>query len=353
MASVRKILERNPVRASAPCRVDSGGTWDIKAMALPMAPAEPVTVNMALTLRTTVDLSPWDDGWIRISSAGFRSRTFKADRLSFTPPFGLFLAAASCFGYHGMEIRIRSRSPVKSALGGSSTALVALVRALCGVRAMLDGKKFARPDILHLSYHLEDAVAGGNCGLQDQAAAVYGGVHQWLWHYGHRTRFYKRIPLLDRAGRKELSERFLLAYTGKSHVSVRTNRKWVREFLSGQGRKEWLQSNRIVHRLGDAILKRDWESAAARLREETDLRRRLTPEAFIPLTERLVDLAEKTGCGARFAGAGAGGCVWALGKRRAVFRLRKAWEETLAPVKNARIIPCAIDAKGVQLCRPS
>ncbi|MBW1764527.1 MAG: galactokinase, partial [Deltaproteobacteria bacterium] len=50
--SAREILEKKPVEAGAPCRIDSGGTWDIKAMALPLEGIEPVTVNMALSLRT-------------------------------------------------------------------------------------------------------------------------------------------------------------------------------------------------------------------------------------------------------------------------------------------------------------
>ena len=31
MATLEKILEKQPIDASAPCRIDSGGTWDIKA----------------------------------------------------------------------------------------------------------------------------------------------------------------------------------------------------------------------------------------------------------------------------------------------------------------------------------
>ncbi|MBW2285838.1 MAG: galactokinase, partial [Deltaproteobacteria bacterium] len=47
MASIRKLLEKETISASAPSRVDSGGTWDIKGMALPLEGIGPVTVNIA------------------------------------------------------------------------------------------------------------------------------------------------------------------------------------------------------------------------------------------------------------------------------------------------------------------
>ena len=45
------------------------------------------------------------------------------------------------------------------------------------------------------------------------------------------------------------------------------------------------------------------------LKEEMSIRREITPDALIPITGKLIDQAEKTGCGARFAGAGAGGSL--------------------------------------------
>ena len=129
--SVKKILEETPVSASAPCRVDSGGTWDIKTMALPFENYHPITVNMALNLRTTVHLNPFREGRIEVISGGF-SKAVQCNykNISLKGPFAIFFAALEFFGFHGMSIHIKSDSPVKSALGGSSTALVALIKAL-------------------------------------------------------------------------------------------------------------------------------------------------------------------------------------------------------------------------------
>jgi len=348
-SSLKTLLKEQPVEASAPCRIDSGGTWDIKAMALPLEGIEPTTVNIALNLRTFVALSPYKDNWVKISSAGFRrSEVFHKDRVPFDSAFGLFFAAVSYFGFHGVAVHISSQSPVKSALGGSSTALVALIKALAKAAVLLGSNRLSKREILHLGYHLEDGISGGHCGLQDQAAAVYGGVNQWIWHYGNRANPFERVPLLDQKDHKELSQHLLVAFSGNSHVSSRTNRNWIKEFLSGRTRAGWRKANEIVLHLALAIKEQNWNLAAGLLQEEMALRKRLTPEALIPVTEKLIKQAKREGCGARFAGAGAGGSLWALGEREDIKRLKKRWEDTLVAFKGARILDCEVDPAGVR-----
>jgi len=316
-------------------------------MALPLERIEPVTVNMALNLRTRVILSPFRDGWVEIKSQGFpRGEAHKKEDLPFTPPFGLFFAAVSYFGFHGLKVDISSDSPIKSALGGSSTALVALIKALSKLNRITGERTLKAGEILHLGYHLEDAVSGGNCGIQDQAAAVYGGVNRWTWSYGHRS-ILKREPLLDRDGVRDISNRIIVAYSGKSHVSLRINRSYIDNYLTGRTRPGWIKANDIVKGLAEAIKERDWKGAVRLLRDEMAIRREITPDALIPITERLIDQAEKTGCGARFAGAGAGGSVWALGEPDQIRRLQDTWKTTLSPVRGAAVLDCTIDPRGV------
>ena len=346
--SLRKALEDRSVEASAPCRIDSGGTWDIKALALPMARLQPATINIAVKLRTKVILSPFTDGRVRISSHGFlHEEEYPASRCRLDGPFGLFFAALAYFACHGLEVRIQAASPVKAALGGSSTALIALIKALSKATATEGRPGLTRTQILHLGYHLEDAVSEGKCGIQDQAAAVYGGVNHWTWHYESTRGLFRRRPLLDRSGRRDLSERLLLAYSGTSHVSSRMNQAWIRDFLSGKTRAGWIKVNEVVKKLGRLIENKAWKEAATLLREEMAVRREITPGALIPLTQRLIDLAEEAGCGARFTGAGAGGSVWALGEKERIDKLRNLWRDTLGPVKGACLLNCEVDSEGV------
>jgi D-glycero-alpha-D-manno-heptose-7-phosphate kinase len=329
--------------------VDAGGTWDIKAMALPLEGIEPVTLNIALSLRTRVTLSAFKEGWVRISSQGFRhDASYPLASVPLQPPFGLFFAAVSHFGFHGLDLRIQSDSPVKAALGGSSTALVALIKALSKLRSLLGQKPLSTRQILHLGYHLEDAVSLGACGIQDQAAAAYGGVNLWTWRFGKTGTPYRREILMDARRRREMSKCFLLAYSGRSHMSLRTNRSWLKDFLSGETRAGWIEANAVVKDLARAFKTGAWEKAARLLQKEMELRRTITPGALIPITRDLVAQAENLGCGARFAGAGAGGSVWALGDPERIERLRRRWETTLKPLKGACLLPCRIESVGVR-----
>ncbi len=72
------------------------------------------------------------------------------------------------------------------------------------------------------------------------------------------------------------------------------------------------------------------------------------PAMALPLTKELVRLAEHSGCGARFAGAGAGGSLWAIGKEKDIHQLRKLWESALAPVRSAKVLRCEVDPLGVR-----
>jgi len=59
-------------------------------------------------------------------------------------------------------------------------------------------------------------------------------------------------------------------------------------------------------------------------------------------------VAEETGCGARFAGAGACGSVWALGEKKRIQELKSIWKSTLAPIQGAGVLDCWVDARGVR-----
>jgi D-glycero-alpha-D-manno-heptose-7-phosphate kinase len=349
-ASVKKILEKNLIETSAPCRVDSGGTWDIKALAMPLEYITPVTLNIAISLRTRVRLSPFKDGHIKISSEGFiETETYDIKKAPpFNSAFGLFLATINHFGFHGLEASIHSDSPVKSALGGSSTALVALIKALSELQTRTGGRGMNKSKMLHLGYHLEDGINGGNCGMQDQAAAVYGGVNLWTWTYSNKNQPFSREELIKRQDAAGISKCITVAFSGKSHISARVNRSWVHDFLSGRTRSGWVEANEVVKHLAGAIKKKDWDSASRYLRDEMKIRRKITPDALIPLTSELIDCAEKIGCGARFTGAGAGGSLWAMGEPDKIKAIENDWGKILRKIKGAGILKCKVDPMGVK-----
>ncbi len=127
MQTIREILTQGTVEASAPCRIDMGGTLDLSTFYLPLHHLGPCTFNLALGMRTRVRLTPWRTGKLKISSRGFDSIEVDADKAPFAHPLGLMMAVATYYQADGVHIDIQSASPPRSALGGSPLAADAFI----------------------------------------------------------------------------------------------------------------------------------------------------------------------------------------------------------------------------------
>lgn len=336
--------------ASAPCRVDLGGTLDISTLHLPLRHYHPGTFNAALDLRTSVRITPCRAGWVRIASRGFDSAAFPADALPFVHPMGLLFAVAAYFNARGIEIAVTSQSPPRSGLGGSSVAAVALIAAL---DALITRRRSADPmsadDIARLAHAIESSVAGVPCGIQDQLAAAFGGVNEWTWT-GDGALGFKRTSLDTALGGPEAFSRHLLvAYCGVPHDSKDVNATWIRQFLNGESRAQWIEIIDCASHFVKAIRRHNISDAVAAMNRETDIRTTLTPEVLDPVGRQLVTAARRAGCGGRFTGAGGGGCIWALGAPSAIEHLRETWTTMLADHPPGRILDTAIEPLGVSV----
>ena len=349
--NLTKMLENEPVEASAPCRIDMGGTLDIPIFYYPLRHLKPCTFNIAIGLRTRVNLLPHTRGVVKISSSGFESAEFPMDSAPFRHPLGLMFATAAYFQAGGVHVEIESSSPVRSALGGSSSATVALVAAFLKLmsRNLDPAGAINRRQIAMLAYKIEETVAGVPCGIQDQLAATYGGVNVWYLRANPQQSLFQRKVVVKKSYYKKFGQHLLLAYCGIPHESKDINGLWVRQFLNGDHRGRWAEIIECTRNFVDAITKRNIELAVASLIRETAIRRELTPQVIDSVGEKLVDSAENHGCGARFTGAGGGGCLWALGDTENIDRLRKVWEETLSTTEAGRLLDLKIDSRGVSV----
>ena len=77
------------------------------------------------------------------------------------------------------------------------------------------------------------------------------------------------------------------------------------------------------------------------------LRTKMTPEVLDFIGKKLVNSAVANNCGARFTGAGGGGCIWAIGEKEYVAKLKIEWESILSERKEARLLDFNIDSKGL------
>jgi D-glycero-alpha-D-manno-heptose-7-phosphate kinase len=227
---------------------------------------------------------------------------------------------------------------------------VALVAALDAALVRVEGTSaLDRTRIALLAHALEESVAGVPCGTQDQLAAAFGGVNAWYWKADPGGRPFERTALLDSDALKPLSERLLVAYCGIPHESKDVNSRWVSQFLSGETRDRWQDIVKQVHRFQAALGRMDLPEAIDAMEREMTHRRQMTPDVLDDMGMRLATAAGTCGCGARIAGAGAGGCIWALGEPERISRLRPLWRDILGTRRGARLLDTAIDPAGVRI----
>jgi len=345
--SIRERLKDRHVEASAPCRIDMGGTLDLSTFYLPLRRYRPCTFNIALDMRTSVTLKPCRKGITRINSRGFESTAFPLSQAPYDHPLGLMFAIANYFNADGVEISIVSSSPPRSALGGSSSAAVALTAAFQTV--LSPGGVVATPveKTALLAHSLEGSVAGVPCGLQDHLAAAHGGVHAWYWGREHMDQAFQKVTIAEPYRFAEMESHILVAYCGAPHVSKDVNGQWVRQFIAGEHRQKWEEICTITQKFIDAMMDLNYKKAARCMNREVVLRREMTPEVFDEMGEQLRALAMENACGVRFTGAGGGGCVWALGAMEDIDRLRGIWENSLRQRRDARILDWHVDGRGV------
>ncbi|MFO7963485.1 MAG: galactokinase [Desulfobacterales bacterium] len=335
------------IEASAPCRIDLGGTLDISTFHYPLMRFNPCTFNIALDIRTRVAVSRYETGRVNITSRGFQSAEYPPGAAPFNHPLGLMFAISDYFQADGLRIDIISASPVKSALGGSSSAAVALAGALSRLRARRDEKPLSRRHIAELAHAIESVTAQAICGIQDHLAAAYGGVNAWYWRPGFDGAAFRKKTVIRKNRFSELERSILLAYCGEPHESLDVNGRWAKQFISGEYRDVWKEIIGCTHAFIDALAEKDVNTACRWMNRETDMRRRLTADVLNDTGEMLVETAKHHHCGARFTGAGGGGCVWALGEKTNIRRLRGHWEETLSGIEGACLLDTRIDSKGL------
>jgi len=349
LSNLKKNLEKKPVEVSAPCRIDMGGSLDIDTFSYPLRYLNPCTFNIALDLRTLVSLFPYKEGRIKVTSRGFKSADYSPDRAPFNHPLGLMFAIAAYFRAEGVHIVIDSSSPPRSALGGSSAAAVALVAAfLAASEKKAITWKFKKKVAL-LAHALEESVAGVPCGRQDQLAATFGGVNAWYWQTESAGSVFRKKTVVNRSYFNKFEKHLLLAYCGNPHESKNINGMWISQFLSGKYRRFWTEIVANTKKFIDAIGVKNYKKASAAMNKEIVIRKKMTPGVLDDMGEKLVDSAVKNNCGARFTGAGGGGCIWALGEIDDIDKLKVIWKESLATRKGACLLDVKIDSKGLEI----
>ncbi len=289
------------VTARAAARVDlAGGSLDLWPVGQILPGSS--TVNVAISLAATAECVPTGERGVQLASRDLL-QAYTWNPGDAPGPLALLERLCAAFGVTGgWRIQTWSDVPPGSGLGGSSAMSVAVALAL----ARVAGREVEPGALVALCRDLEAANLGIPTGVQDFWPAVLGGVLCIRYEPGGESVGPVPVPL------KELASRLVVAYTGESRLSARTNWALVKRFLDGdrdvRERLEGIAS--VARRLRERLEAGDLDACGELLGEEWSLRRGLAEGLSTPSMESLMRAAREAGAlGGKACGAGGGGCL--------------------------------------------
>ncbi len=297
-----------PTFASAPTRIDLvGGTLDIWPLNLFFD--EPVTLNMAISIRAMAKVTPRKDGVISLSSRDTGASVEFQNRSMIKHNHSLALLSRLVEHFvdddSGLSVTTFSEAPKGAGLAGSSALNVALSSAL----ARSSSRRISGRGLIDVAKDIEAALLGVPTGLQDYGAAVYGSVNAFHFPPGGMRR--EKIGGVG----KTLEKIILLFYSGQTRNSGINN--W--EIFTRIVEKE-KDTHRKFRKIADysqqalgALRSGDIDKFVKAVNGEWRVRSSLFPSISTPVIDKAITAGEEAGgIGARICGAGGGGCFFVI-----------------------------------------
>ena len=327
------------IRARAPLRIGiAGGGTDVEPYA---------SEHGGLVFNTTIDryayctLIPNDSDEMTVVSPNYGTVT---ERLELPMRYqgdaeDLVRAAVNHFNVtEGFKVFVRSDVPPGSGLGGSSTLMVAIVKAFAEWKKV----RMNKYELAALAFHLEREEIGLGGGKQDQYAAAFGGFN--MMYFTADGVDVRPLRLKDSII-KELQERCILCYTGKARESAAIIEEQVKELKNDVSKEEaYEESKRLAVSIGRALKLKDVDGAAALLNLAWEQKKKFTSKISNQRINELYTTAMDNGAlGGKVSGAGGGGFMFficAPGKREKVCKKLVA--------KGAEIMEFSFDPRGAR-----
>jgi len=334
-----KILQNQKIIAKAPTRVDLGGGIDHRVISLLCQNSNLMTFNIAIKLYTHVILESYKEGYIFVTSESIGEEEMDVNNLCFNNKFGLIAAIVSCFGVDGVKIKITTDYPKMSGLGGSGSLAIALISAF--VKLLNLEKIYSQKDIVWLAHSIEDSLFK-NTGIQDQAAAFYGGVNVWKWSYNHHQKIYKQVSI--RQSKINFEKNSMLVYSGCPHYLTQKGSKIIFSFFNKKEGINFVEKvNQNTKNFLSSLSLNKLDEAADCLNNEEVLRYNFL-KYKVPLSSiKVINIARKNKCGVKFVGGGGGGCLWILGNEKNLEKIKSE----ISRIKKITVLPFSIDYQGV------
>lgn len=298
---MQKIIVKSPTRVDL-----AGGTLDLWPLYLFINGA--VTVNVAIDIYTTAEITPHADATITLESADLnlkKSYSNLAAALADSDPKMILLQTQLRYWMpqKGFSLKTSSQSPVGGGLGGSSSLTISLMKAF----SLFCGRPFSDVNhMVHVAHNIEAEILNTPTGTQDYYPAASGGLN--VLHYDYDGIEQDVLPVAKSA----LAEKFMLVYTGKAHHSGLNNFEVMKDsVMKDPDTLQALRDLKVIAQETEAAVRGGhWDKLGTLFKREFEARVRLAPEFSSPEITQLAEVSLQNGAEAvKICGAGGGGCV--------------------------------------------
>ena len=201
------------------------------------------------------------------------------------------------------EVNIYSEAPAGASTGTSAAVSVALIG---GLDTLTPGRMTPHQVAL-TAQKVETELLGGQCGIQDQLSAAYGGINYIeMYHYPYASVSQIHIP---NETWWELERRLVLIYLGKSHSSSEVHEMVIHSLEDAGPDSAHLIALRETAPLArDAVYKGDFTALGMSMIQNTEAQGRLHPALISEDAQKVIDIAQQYGVvGWKLNGAGGEG----------------------------------------------
>lgn len=238
---------------------------------------------------------------------------------------------------NGVEISNQCDLPARSGLGSSSSFCAGLIESIYALK----GEMITKYGLAKETIKLEREILNEKGGIQDQIAAVYGGLNHI--HINNNGSFSVNPVLISNERKAQLNDNLMLFFTGIVRTSSDIAAKQVKET-----KDRTAQLTRMQQMVGEAekILtspNEDLDNFGRMLHETWMLKRSLTDKISTSVIDELYQTAMKNGAlGGKILGAGGGGFLLFYARPENQKAIKKS-------LRNLIYVPFKFDDQGSQI----
>ena len=238
---------------------------------------------------------------------------------------------------HGVEISSIGDIPAQTGLGSSSSFTVGLLLAIHAYK----GETISKEELAREACEIEIDILREPIGKQDQYAAAYGGLRQYIFN-NHGSVAVEPVALSDDE-RVELEESLMLFFTGVTRSASKVLAEQSKNIASDQDKEDALREMvSMVPNLRHDLEHGSVESLGKYLHEGWKLKRSLASSISNTEIDETYQKALDLGAiGGKILGAGGGGFF--------LLYCPKAKQKRLIKELGLRYLPVKFDEEGAQI----